>query len=136
MTGKERRPTIDGGGGVVLQVNIDQDEDNKHDTSISDLVGPFGRWQRNIALFYFVVYILSTFNNLGITFHNAKTDYVCVDGHGNNISDNTFVDQCGDVECRRWQFNNSIGFRQTITSEVRMSLIRFPTSCLFVYSSS
>lgn len=122
MTAKERRQTDNHAEEVGLEVDIELVE-QKHETSISDLVGPFGSWQRNIALFYFFAYILSTFNNLGITFHNAKTDYVCVDVlTNNNITiNNTVFNQCGDFECRKWQFNNSIGYRQTITSEVSIS---------------
>lgn len=47
--------------------------------SVEDLIGSVGRWQINIALFYFFAYILSTFDNLGIAFHAAKTEYHCND---------------------------------------------------------
>lgn len=46
--------------------------------TVSSLIGQFGWWQANIAAFYFIAYVLTTFNNLGISFHAAKTDYHCV----------------------------------------------------------
>ena len=46
--------------------------------TVTELVGHFGWWQLNIAAFYFIAYVLTTFNNLGVSFHAAKTEYLCV----------------------------------------------------------
>ncbi|KAJ6223545.1 hypothetical protein RDWZM_002090 [Blomia tropicalis] len=77
----------------------------------------------NIASFYFVAYILTTFNNLGISFHAAKTDYNCIESYNGSstiippINDEMF--RC-DGQCIRWQYNNSVNFKQTIISEFEL----------------
>ena len=61
------------------QKNIsDTSEQAENVITITELVGQFGWWQFNIAAFYFIAYVLTTFNNLGISFHAAKTDYRCL----------------------------------------------------------
>ena len=57
-----------------IQIN---DQQPQSQMTITELIGPFGWWQFNIAAFYFIAYILTPFNNLGITFHAAKTEYHC-----------------------------------------------------------
>lgn len=102
----------------------DENGSNREDqtnSTINELIGPFGWWQMNIASFYFVAYILTTFNNLGISFHAAKTDYNCIESYNGSstiippINDEMF--RC-DGQCIRWQYNNSVNFKQTIISEV------------------
>jgi hypothetical protein len=54
-------------------------------THVSEIIGNFGKWQLNIAAFYFTIYILSPFNNLGITFHAPKIKYWC-EGYDNYVN--------------------------------------------------
>lgn len=59
--------------------------------TLSSLTGQFGWWQANIAAFYFLAYVLTTFNNLGVSFHAAKTDYYCVQWASGSLNDSAQV---------------------------------------------
>ena len=60
------------------QSSSDDSTGEEQKVTVTELVGQFGWWQLNIATFYFIAYVLTTFNNLGVSFHAAKTDYRCV----------------------------------------------------------
>ena len=98
------------------------DKDDK--VTVSGLIGQFGWWQGNIAAFYFLAYVLTTFNNLGVSFHAAKTDYHCLQWAEGSSNDSAQLpgegDQC-DQQCLQWSFNNSVNFEQTIISEVSIN---------------
>lgn len=65
------------------------------EVTVTWLVGQFGWWQANIAAFYFTAYILTTFNNLGVSFHAAKTDYRCVQWADNRSANEVPDDRIG-----------------------------------------
>lgn len=45
--------------------------------SINDVVGDWGKWQRDIFLFYASLAIFSAFNNLGLSLMSPKVDFWC-----------------------------------------------------------
>ncbi|CAG2162653.1 unnamed protein product [Oppiella nova] len=46
---------------------------------ISDLVGEWGIWQRNLTIFVFILTALNAYNDLSYTFHTYEVDYWCKD---------------------------------------------------------
>lgn len=45
--------------------------------SITDIIGDWGKWQKNIFFFYLSIAIFSAFNNLGLSLMSPKVDYWC-----------------------------------------------------------
>ena len=94
---------------------------------ISEIIGDFGKWQLNIAAFYFTIYILSPFNNFGITFHAPKVDYRCTNYSTQydsyfKVNSTELIDRCSHQElCQNWEFNETLG--KTIVSEVSPLLL-------------
>ncbi len=63
---------VDGFNGI-------QNESKKKVQHVTDIIGEFGQWQLWLAIYDFLINIVSAFNNMGYTFHAFKVDFWCDD---------------------------------------------------------
>ncbi|RWS23965.1 organic cation transporter protein-like protein [Leptotrombidium deliense] len=85
---------------------------------VSDIIGGFGKWQRNIFLFCTSMAMFSSLNNLAYSFYAPGIKYSCIElknGSTLNISNTKEVCKQQD-QCLHWQFDNSV-FSSTIIDE-------------------
>ncbi|KAI1305817.1 Solute carrier family 22 member 5 [Halotydeus destructor] len=116
--------------------------------NVSDIVGDFGPWQRNIFAFFFVCGMFSAWHGLGLAFYAPDIDYWCRNGewadvplraqllevkrgyHGNS----TDGLQCTDLQgakCSVWEFDDS-QFTRTLTQEFGLVWAMFGAGLVFV----
>ncbi|XP_054158732.1 organic cation transporter protein-like [Oppia nitens] len=84
---------------------------------VTDIVGEWGRWQLNIALFSISISLFSSLNNLAVTFYAPKVDYWCGDDGATTSANNQSqsIDYCL-TGCQNWTFDKSV-FKRTIIDE-------------------
>lgn len=46
---------------------------------VSDIIGDWGWWQTNVAIFCISVAVFSSFNGMVPNFYQPKTDFICTD---------------------------------------------------------
>jgi hypothetical protein len=63
----------------VNSFNGIENESKKKVQHVTDIVGEFGQWQLWLAIYVFLIDIVSAFNNMGYTFHAFKVDFWCED---------------------------------------------------------
>ncbi|XP_054167878.1 organic cation transporter protein-like [Oppia nitens] len=107
-------------------------------TNVSDIVGPWGRWQLNIFAYFFIGAMCSCWHSLGLSFYAPNISYWCQKPDiYQNISDNEWIErtvgnnnnnnnqdidyQCQQYgnpsqQCLSWQYDQSF-WRSTIISE-------------------
>src|ERR1700733_5012454 len=108
-------------------------ENVKH---VSDVIGEWGKWQRNITFFALSISIFSAFNNLAVSFYAPDVKYYCADNDTDiginfvsdkyylllfrkitiivilNTQQNETIDGCKHG-CKNWHFDKSV-FTSTI----------------------
>jgi len=89
------------------------DDDEKIDC-ISKVIGNYGPWQQKFVVFYMIIYLISPFQNYGIVFYAAKSDFWCADIAQNltetefNLIKNVCIDKCQKYEYDRTVFTTTI----------------------------
>jgi hypothetical protein len=51
--------------------------DDEEVANVSDIVGPWGQWQRNIFIFFFIGAMCSCWHSLGLSFYAPNIDFWC-----------------------------------------------------------
>lgn len=46
---------------------------------ISEIVGEWGKWQRDLTIFVFLMQAINAYNDLSYSFHSYPTDFWCAD---------------------------------------------------------
>lgn len=54
-------------------------DNNETIDCISKVIGSYGPWQKKFVIFYMIIYLISPFQNYGIVFYAAKSDFWCAD---------------------------------------------------------
>ena len=94
--------------------------------SFSDIVGNSGPYQRDILYLYIAIYLISAFQNYGITFYSVTPDFWCKSSENStliessvNISRTTCtISPTDNAICQEWEYDHSF-YRSTIVTEVR-----------------
>ncbi len=60
----------------MLKMVDKEKESAKH---IADIVGEWGKWQRHLVCYCFLLWAASALNNMGYTFHSYNVDFWCSD---------------------------------------------------------
>ncbi|CAG2171400.1 unnamed protein product [Oppiella nova] len=123
---KKYRPEVDG-----------EDEDDV--TNLSDIVGPWGQWQRNIFIYFFIGAMCSCWHSLGLSFYAPNVSYWCAKPHTyQNMSDSEWIErtvgtknpnyQCQrydnpDQPCDSWQYDQSFWRSSIISEQVLATLV-------------
>ncbi|XP_074596551.1 uncharacterized protein LOC141851688 [Brevipalpus obovatus] len=75
---------------------------------VSDIIGPWGKFQKRLFFLMIFVYIFSPFNNVGLVYYMTKADFWCTSTNG--IMTNGTINQCysnGTRTCDRWFHNTT-----------------------------
>jgi hypothetical protein len=59
---------------IKYQPTSSDDEEVAH---VSDIVGSWGQWQRNIFIFFFIGAMCSCWHSLGLSFYAPNIDFWC-----------------------------------------------------------
>ncbi len=105
---------------VPLNQNIDDDEldDIQH---ASDIYGDWGPLQRNMTIYFVMIYIVSAFQNTGVVFYLSPIEYHCQLPAGfedRNVS-KCYTFEGSTERCRKWQFDNSF-YKKTLIDEFEL----------------
>ena len=46
---------------------------------IADIVGEWGKWQRHLSIYIFILWAASAFNNMGYSFYTYDVEFWCSD---------------------------------------------------------
>lgn len=90
---------------VPLNQNIG-DNDVQHASDIYDDWGPL---QRNVTIYFVLIYIVSAFQNTGVAFYLSPIDYhrrLPAGFEDRNVS-KYFTYEGSAEKCTKWQFDNS-----------------------------
>lgn len=105
---------------VPLNQNIDDDElDNVQ--RASDIYGEWGPLQRNMTIYFVMIYIVSAFQNTGVVFYLTPINYHCQLPPGfedRNVS-KCFTFEGSTEKCSKWQFDNSF-YKKTLIDEFEL----------------
>lgn len=101
----------------ITDVNIDIDDVRR----ASDIFGEWGPLQRNVAIFFVLIYIVASFQNIGVIFYLSPIDYHCKLPEGfedRNVS-KCFTYEGSAEKCREWQFDHSF-YKKTLIDEFEL----------------
>ena len=57
-------------------MNLKESSQVRH---ISDIAGEWGKWQRDLTIFVFIIQALNSYNDLSYSFHSYETNFWCND---------------------------------------------------------
>lgn len=55
-------------------------------SSVSDIIGDWGPYHKNVLFIYTLVYFVAAFHNFGVTFYSDQTDHWCKRPEGYEVS--------------------------------------------------
>ena len=97
----------------------DKDEEKVYDIKhASDIYGDWGPYQRNCLIYMISIYLVASFQNIGITFYSAPIGYHCKlppGAEGRNTS-KCFTYEGSSEPCREWTYDHSF-YKSTIVDE-------------------
>ena len=81
-------------------------------THASQIYGEWGPYQRNVAIYFFTIYFIAAFQNVGIAFYTPPIDYHCKLTSVVNESVSHNVSKCFAYEgssepCSEWTYDHS-----------------------------
>lgn len=99
--------------------------ENEKIETFSDIVGESGPYHRNILCLFVFSYLMSAFQNYGITFYSETPDYWCkskenadlIQSNANATRSTCTVSRESNETCSEWEFDHSF-YRSTIVTEV------------------
>lgn len=71
---------------------------------VSDIIGPWGKFQKRLFFLMIFVYIFSPFNNVGLVYYMTKADYWCTSSNGIRVSWIFFLQSLEEVSKLGVQF--------------------------------
>lgn len=106
----------------LTQMQNDNSEDDVDDVRrASDIYGEWGPLQRNVAIFFVMIYIVASFQNHGVIFYLPPIDYHCklpVGFEDRNVSKCFQYDGSAE-KCTEWQFDHSF-YAKTLIDEFEL----------------
>lgn len=98
--------------------NLDDDDDVRR---ASDIYGEWGPLQRNVSIFFVLIYVVASFQNIGIIFYVSPIDYHCklpAGYEGHNVS-KCFLYEGSTEKCTEWEFDHSF-YMKTLIDEFQL----------------
>lgn len=94
--------------------------------SFSDIVGHSGPYQRDILYLYIAIYLISAFQNYGITFYSVTPDFWCKSNENSTLIESSVdisrttctINPTDNSTCQEWEYDHSF-YQSTIVTEVR-----------------
>lgn len=103
-------------------VNHSQSEEDHDDVQrASDIYGEWGPLQRNVTVFFVMIYIVASFQNLGVIFYLSPIDYHCrlPEGFEDRNVSKCFKFEGSTEKCTDWQFDHSF-YKKTLIDEFEL----------------
>lgn len=99
-----------------------QSEEGHYDVQrASDIYGEWGPLQRNATVFFVMIYIVASFQNLGVIFYLSPIDYQCSlpAGYEDRNVSKCFKFEGSTEKCSHWQFDNTF-YTKTLIDEFEL----------------
>ncbi|KAJ6646134.1 Organic cation transporter protein, partial [Pseudolycoriella hygida] len=103
---------------MAIEMESDEPDDVKH---ASDIYGEWGPLQRNVTIFFVMIYIVASFQNMGVIFYLSPIDYHCrlpEEYQDRNVS-KCYLYEGSTVKCTEWQFDYSF-YQKTLIDEFEL----------------
>src|ERR1700755_1276052 len=94
---------------VPLKKVVHDDESPDDVKRASDIYGDWGPLQRNVTIFFVMLYIVASFQNTGVIFYLPQIDYQCrlPQGYEDRNVSKCYKFEGSTEKCTEWQFDNS-----------------------------
>lgn len=107
---------------IDYDVPLTKIQNDRHEDEVvqraSDIYGEWGPLQRNVTIFFVMIYIIASFQNLGVIFYLSPIDYHCKlpPGYEDRNVSKCFTFEGSTEKCTEWQFDHSF-YTKTLIDE-------------------